>query len=216
MGHFSDTFRVKIDADTATVRLSVRSADERVDEHIIDVRDFNAATQEVDNGWVGTDVISSKRLNNDVILAVKESEYKRIIYRVTYQHWRIVCEQFISEVRLSGVEIKSNIIRDMVGLPKVPVAEIVGEVTRHLIPLIQDEFEQIKAEMRAQLQNISITSVAPTSSVSTSSIIPDDVVFIPDDLINEDLAGDVTVSSDKSSSSDVSDALKALRKLKGE
>ena len=40
-----------------------------------------------------------------------------------------------------------------------------------------------------------------------------DICFVSD---NKDLAGDVTVSSDKSSSSDVSDALKALRKLKGE
>jgi len=215
MGHFSDTFRVKIDAEIGAVRLSVRSADERVDEHIIDVRDFNAATQEVDNGWVGTDLISAKRRGNHVILAVKESEYKRIIYQVTYQHWRIVCEQFISEVRQSGMEIKSNIVRDMVGLPKVPVAEIVGEVTRHLIPLIQDEFEQIKAEMRAQLQNIRITTVAPIQG-STSSFIQDEVVFIPEDLINNDLAGDLTISSDQSSSSDVSDALEALRKLKGE
>jgi hypothetical protein len=216
MSHFADTFRIKIDADTGSVRLSVRSADERVDEHIIDVRDFNAATQEVENGWVGTDVISSKRLNNNIIIAIKESDYKRIIYQVTYQHWRIVCEQFISAVRVSGIEVKSSIIRDRVGLPQLPIADIVGAVKSSLIPLIQDEFEQIKAEIRMQLSNINVTYSRSAETVNQSGIVQDDVIFIPDDLINKDLEGDIQVSSDQSSSSDVSDALEALRKLKGD
>ena len=214
MSHFSDTFRVKIDTDTGCVRLSVRSADERVDEHFIDVRDFNAAIQEVEDGWVGTDQISSKRVNNNVILAVKESDYKRIIYQVTYQHWRVVCEQFISEIRIAGIEVKSTLIRDRVSMPKIPIEDIVGAVQSSLIPIIQDEFEQIKAAIRMQLSNINVTYTgsAPVGQPQGSS--SDDVVFIPNDLINSDLDGDVQVSSNQSSASDVSDALEALRKLK--
>ena len=124
MGHFSDTFRVKINAETCQVRLSVRSDDKRVDEHILDVRDFNAATQEVAEGWCGTDLVSSKRIGNEVLVSIRESSIKRILYRVSYDHWRIVCEEFLREIRQSGVEIRPSLIKEQPAPIKVPVQEI--------------------------------------------------------------------------------------------
>ena len=109
MGHFADIFRIKLNADEGTVRLSVRSADERADEHIVDIRDFNVVTQDVESGWYGTYAIEIKRKNKTVIVAIRESQWKRAIYNVSYPHWRQVCEQFISLIRSEGLEIQAYI-----------------------------------------------------------------------------------------------------------
>ena len=208
MGHFTDTFRVKIDAETCCARLSVRSVDERVDEHIIDVRDFNAATQEVTTGWCGTDIISTKRVGNDVMIAIRESELKRIIYRVAHQHWRLVCEQFISEVRTSGIEIQPYIVKDSPALPIIPIEDIVSAVTKTVIPPILSQFAMIQS----QLEKISSSNFIQVTAVQDAST--DTPVFIPTDLINTELEGRADVETGQSSSTAINEALAALKKLK--
>ena len=210
MGHFSETFRVKIDAELCAVRLSVRSVDERVDEHILDVRDFNAATQEVSEGWCGTDLISSKRVGSDVMVAIRESSVKRIIYRVTHQHWRLVCEQFISEVRMSGIEIQPYVVREKPEPIRIPIEEIAAAVQNTLIPQLQSEFSLLKQQINQITSSnlIQVTAIKDPTSSSGSA------VFIPSDIINKDLSGNAQVSTQQSTSTALDEALEALRKLK--
>lgn len=211
MGHFTDTFRVKIDVETCCARLAVRSVDERVDEHIIDVRDFNAATQEVKTGWCGTDIISTKRVGNDVMIAIRESELKRIIYRVSHQHWRIVCEQFISEVRTSGIEIQPYLIKDQPPIPVIPIEDIVSAVNRTVVPTMLSQFAMIQS----QLEKISTSNLIQVTAVKDTSS-SDGAVFIPNNLINQNLEGRASIETDESSSNAINEALAALKKLKQE
>ena len=208
MGHFTDTFRVKIDTETCCVRLSVRSVDERVDEHIIDVRDFNAATQEVKTGWCGTDIISTKRVGKDVMIALRESELKRIIYRVSHQHWRILCEQFISEVRTSGIEIQPYLVKDQPTLPIIPIEDIVDAVNKTVVPTMLSQF----ALIQSQIEKISSSNFIQVTAVQDAST--DTAVFIPTDLINTELEGRADVETGQSSSTAINEALAALKKLK--
>ena len=209
MGHFTDTFKAKIDAENCTVRLSVRSSDERVDEHIIDVRDFNAATQEVSDGWCGTDLISTKRAGNDVMIAIRESDVKRIIYRVTHQHWRLVCEEFLSGVRTSGIEIQPYIIREKPEMPRIPIEEIVDAVTKSMMPSLLGEF----ATLQQRLQTLATSNFIQVTAVKTTTE-SSNAVFIPNDIINTNLTGNAQINSEQSSSDALAEALEALKQLK--
>jgi hypothetical protein len=211
MGHFTDTFRVKIDAEACCARLSVRSVDERVDEHIIDVRDFNAATQEVTTGWCGTDIISTKRAGKDVMIAIRESELKRIIYRVSHQHWRIVCEQFISEVRTSGIEIQPYLVKDQPTLPIIPIEDIVDAVNKTVVPTMLSQF----ALIQSQIEKISKSNLIQVTAIKGSNE-SSNAIFIPNDLINTDLQGRASVETDETSSNAINEALAALKNLKKE
>ena len=213
MSHFSETFRVKIDAENCTVKLSVRSSDERVDEHIIDVRDFNAATQEVSMGWGGSDAIKTKRAGHNVFISVQESDQKRIIYQVPHQNWRLLCEQFINAVRESGIEIAPYIVKDQPSVPEIPIVDIVNAIQQMIMPSMEAKFSTLQEQIQGITSNSNFIQVTAVHDTSSSSNTP---VFIPTNIINPNIEGSAEVDSDVSSSSSLDDALAALKKLKGD
>lgn len=213
MAHFSETFRIKIDAENCTVKLSVKSADGRVDMHIIDVRDFNAATQEVSIGWGGCDAIKTKRVGQDVMVSVEESEHKRIIYRFSNQEWRILCEQFLIGVRESGIEVAPYIIKEQPSVPEIPIADIVNAMYQMIMPRMDDAFAELREEIQSITSNSNLIQVTAVHDTSSESNTP---VFIPTNIINSNIEGSAEVEADVSSSSSLDDALAALKKLKGD
>jgi len=217
MGHFSETFRIKIDAENCTVKLSVKSSDGRVDMHIIDVRDFNAATQEVSSGWGGCDAIKTKKVGLDVLVSIEESEHKRIIYRFSNQEWRILCEQFISEIRSSGIEVQPYIVKEAAQEIEIPVHDIINAIQQTLLPQLDMKMTELESKVKAQVSAITsagnmiqVTAVHDTSSDSSTP------VFIPTNIINSNIEGSAEVEADVSSSGSLDDALAALKKLKGD
>jgi hypothetical protein len=213
MGHFSETFRIKIDPNDCNVELSVKSADGRADMHIIDVRDFNAATQEVSYGWGGCDAIKTKRIGNDVLVSIEESEHKRVIYRFSYQEWRILCEQFVGEVRSSGIEISPYIVKEAANEIQIPVEDIINALQQTLMPQIEAKLSAMDDNFATLLSRSNLIQVTAVQDTSTST---GGAVFIPSDIINTDLSGNAQVNTQQSSSSAIDDALAALKKLKGE
>lgn len=208
MGHFADTFRVKINAETCQVRLSVRSDDKRVDEHLLDIRDFNAATQEIAEGWCGTDLISTKRIGNEVLVSIRESGIKRILYRVSYNHWRIVCEEFLRELRVSGVEIRPAVVQEKPAPIRVPVEEIVQAVASSILPAVSGQMNLILKEIK----DFKATKLVQVTEVKQAT--GDEAIFIPSNLMSSNISGDAKITSVESEGDQLDDALAALKKLK--
>lgn len=213
MGHFSETFRLKIEPESCTVQFSVKSTDGRVDMHIIDIRDFNAATQEVSFGWGGCDSIKTKRVGKDVLVSIEESDQKRMIYRFTYQEWRVLCEQFISELRSSGVEVSPYVVKQQIEKLRIPVDDIIIAIQQTVLPHIETRFIELQEQVSQITNNANMIQVTAIHDTSLDNSTP---VFIPTDLINSNLEGNASVESDVTSSSSLDDALAALKKLKGE
>lgn len=206
MGHFADQFRIKIVTETGKVRLSFKSSDNRVDEHILDVRDFNAACQETDTGWCGTDDVSTKKIGHEVLLSIKESHNKRILYRLPYDQWRLVVETFVQAVRSSGIFIQPNLIKDKPELV-IPIQQIASSVADTIMPKIRQEF----LEMKEALSSIRVS--APVEQPKLDDNFP---VFIPEGLVGLNITGDAGVKTKTQESTGLDDALQALKNLKGE
>lgn len=217
MGHFSETFRIKIDSENCTVKLSVKSADGRVDMHIIDVRDFNSATQEVSSGWAGCEAIKTKKVGKDVIVSISESEHKRIVYRFSNQEWRVLCEQFIGEIRSSGIEVQPYIVKEAAQEIEIPVHDIINAIQQTILPQFQTQISNLEERLKEQILGItSAGNMIQVTAVHDTSSGDNTPVFIPTNIINSNLEGNASVNTSESGGSSIEDALAALKKLKGD
>ena len=212
MSHFTDIFRVRVNPEDATVRFSVKSSDERIDEHVLDIRDFNAATQE-GTGWVGTDAISTKKVGQTMMISVTESHLKKVVYKLPYPTWRVLVDQFIGEIRTAGVEIRPALIQAQPPPIKIDINEIVSALMGRIVPFISSETSAIKTQLAELLtKGVTLQSVVTSSSVEVDSDTP---VFIPSDLLSASkVKGDAKVSTTTTQDETITDSVAALKAAK--
>jgi len=95
---FSDSSRVSINKEKGLVRLSIKSSDYAVDEFIIPFSDFDSFSDSVQSKTnFSSDVIKLKWLVRDAILQVKESRYKRRIFKFSESKINGIISSYLSE-----------------------------------------------------------------------------------------------------------------------
>lgn len=213
MGHFSDIFRVSVNAEDASVRLSVRSSESQVDEHILSIGDFNAATQR-GTGWVGSDTIRTRIAGGIATVSIAESAHKKTLYRIPLPFWQMLVEQFITALRESGVQVRPAIVQAQPPPIRVDSAALVRDMEKVIGPVIRSEIATVREEvaaLRSYMEKFKGASFAPATMARPAAEEP---VFIPSEISAGDLTGSAQTTTTSGDASDVASAAAALRATK--
>lgn len=235
---FDDSSRIKIDYEKGLVRLSIKSSDYSVDEFTIPFSEFDSfydkATSKKD---YESNSIKIKWMSREAIVQVRESMYKRRIFKLSEVKINKILSQFGSQKVIYLNWLSSN------GLKAHEVTEeyIYRDENHHqeergdaLAKKLEDKIDKVidiciqlsesvshlstkMKELEHKTQNvvISSSSVSSQQSIESDFSFDDNEHFIPSDL-NVNLKGTMTseATSSEDSAMDAAEALKRLRRSK--
>jgi len=233
---FDENSRLKIDYEQGLVRLSLKSSDYSVDEFTISFSDFDSfyesATSHKD---YESDNIKIKWLSRDAIVQIRESVYKRRIFKFSEPKINRILSQFGAEKIgymhwLSTNETKAHEVTDEYIYKKEDSDENdnKGEILARKLENKIDKVIDICIQLSESVSNLStkmkdlerktqnvVTTSSSVSNQESDFSFGDDEHFIPSDL-NVNLKGTMTSESTSSDESamDAAEALKKLRRSK--
>ena len=230
---FDETSRLRIDYETGLVRLSIKASDYSVDEFIIPYSNFDAFYEYASEGGnYDSDNIKIKWTNRSAIVQIRESIYKRRIFKLSEPKINRILAQFgaekigyidwLNENSNTAQEITNDFIFKTATVDSEELLLIrsldekldkVIDICINLGLSMEKIFAKLK-ELEQKKQNVVIDS-SNVQMKSTDGILlsDDNEHFIPNDL-NVNFKG--TMSSETTSSDETAtDAVEALKKLRG-
>tara|TARA_B100000674_G_C37730794_1_gene864218 strand:- start:196 stop:903 length:708 start_codon:yes stop_codon:yes gene_type:complete len=230
---FDESSRLRINYEKGLVRLSIKASDYSVDEFTIPYSDFDAFYEYASSGGnYDSDNIKIKWSGRSAIVQIRESIYKRRIFKLSESKINKILSQFgaekigyidwLSENTDRATELTSDFIFKSATVDSEELLLIrsldekldkVIDICINLGLSMEKIFAKLK-ELEQKKQNVVIDS-SNVQIKSTDGILlsDDNEHFIPNDL-NVNFKG--TMSSETTSSDETAtDAVEALKKLRG-
>lgn len=230
---FDETSRLRIDYETGLVRLSIKASDYSVDEFIIPYSNFDSFYEYASEGSnYDSDNIKIKWINRSAIVQIRESIYKRRIFKLSEPKINRILSQFgaekigyidwLNDNANTAQEITNEFIFKTATVDSEELLLIrsldekldkVIDICINLGLSMEKIFAKLK-ELEQKKQNVVIdSSNVQMKSKDSISLSDDNEHFIPNDL-NVNFKG--TMSSETTSSDETAtDAVEALKKLRG-
>lgn len=92
MSHFFSPLQISKSSESGFVRLSIRTSDDRVDEHTIpeaSLWEMVDKQEDSPSDWEGTEALKVKFSHPLVSLSIRVSDTHRVIYRFDYRHFSV-------------------------------------------------------------------------------------------------------------------------------
>ena len=241
---FDESSRLKIDNEKGLVRLSIKSSDYSVDEFIIPFSTFDAFYDKATSKEnYESEFIKIKWMFREAIIQIRESKYKRRIFKFSEVRINKILSQFgsvkvvylnwLSSKEIKAHEVTEDYLNDQEDLDFSSVqmdestneGDVLSKKLEEKIDKVIDICIQLGEsvgalssrvkELEHKIENVVITSSNASTQQTDDISFPfsDDEHFIPNDL-NINFKG--TMTSEATSSEDnASDAAAALKKLRG-
>jgi hypothetical protein len=216
MAHFSDVFNLKVDKKKNLIRLSVRDSENKIDEHWFLKSDVEPCLIFKDQEqWVGTGKLKIKKSNRDGLIAIDIDEDSRVIYKFDLTQIQIL----VAQLRGASKEIKFKRIRKSKSSSRQKQTASVA----HESSISNRDLENLKNEILFEIKQLFLNNVVsqPAQIIKEEPKAKEDdkpklaePMFIPSDLVREDIKGNIKTKEQKSKSGDITDALKALKRRK--
>ena len=222
MGFFSDNFHVKADKERNLLRVSVRLSEESVFEYWLlpqSVKPFIVAPNY--DEWTGTEEFQAKVTGSGATVAIKTSEGVTYLKCSTSHLWlfrahmeaaysELEAEEGSSTQGLSGTATLEIFHR----IQKAHQREMIEKVDAMLTDRLNLFADSLLMAIDKKIAAIPTFQARPTSHDERRTDTSEPV-FIPSDLVSDDLSGTIQTTT-TNQTNDIQDAVAALRKLKKE
>ena len=208
MAFFPQQYKVFADADNNRIILSSRISEDVAESYILTRQACTPFVDATDfSSWAGSEEIKGKIANNEATLALKTSEGTKY-YRTDTGTMLVMQAQMKSLLPQIKEDVSSVVSDDS----DSDSEELLHRDTIRIQHIIRQELALFKRELLADLAGYSKVLPQPKIEAKTTILQPSNV-FIPSQIKNNDLKGEIKVKT-KQNSSTIDGALEALNKLR--